>query len=99
MIRIVTNSIVLISYSLAMDRLAPFFEGFPLTAQVFYSGLLCGSTGNNESEQAGHLHVLRKGRLKITQANARQMVIATPSILFFPRPHRHRLYASEQEGA
>jgi AraC-like DNA-binding protein len=82
-----------------MDRLAPFFEKFSLTARVFYSGLLCGSTDNNESEQAGHLHVLRKGRLKIIRANARQQIIDTPSVLFFPRPRRHRLYAPEEEGA
>jgi AraC-like DNA-binding protein len=81
-----------------MDRLAPFFEKFSLTARMFYSGRLCGSTGNH-AEQAGHLHVLRKGRLKIIQPDARQMVIDIPSVVFFPRPRRHRLYASEQEGA
>ena len=63
-----------------MDRLAPFFEKFSLTARMFYSGFLCGSTGDQVSEHAGHLHVLRKGRLKITRPDARQMVIDTPSI-------------------
>src|SRR5580704_4933684 len=82
-----------------MDRLAPFFERFSLTARMFYSGLLCGSTEDQVSEDAGHLHVLKKGRLKITRPDARQMVIDTPSILFFPRPRRHRLYAPEEEGA
>lgn len=82
-----------------MDRLAPFFEKFSLTARMFYTGRLCGITGNHESEHAGHLHVLRKGTLKIIRANARQMVIDGPSIVFLPRPRRHQLYASEQEGA
>ena len=82
-----------------MDRLAPFFERFSLTARMFYSGLLCGSSGDQESEHAGHLHVLRKGRLKITRPDARQMIIDTPSILFFPRPRLHRLHGPEQEGA
>jgi Cupin len=50
---------------------------------MFYSGLLCGSSGDQESEHAGHLHVLKKGRLKITRPDARQIVIDTPSILFF----------------
>jgi AraC-like DNA-binding protein len=63
---------------------------------MFYSGLLCGSSGNQESEHAGFLHVLRKGRLKITRPDARQMVIDTPSILFFPRPRLHRLHGPEQ---
>src|ERR1700739_3709273 len=82
-----------------MDRLAPFFERFSLTAQMFYSGLLCGSSADQVSENAGHLHVLRKGRLKITRPDARQMVIDTPSILFFPRPRLHSLDGPQQEGA
>jgi AraC-like DNA-binding protein len=98
MVRIVTKSIIGIPYSL-VDQLAPFFERFSLTARMFYSGLLCGSTGNHESELAGHLHVLRKGRLKLIQPNGRQKVIDTPSLLFYPRPRRHRLSASEYAGA
>ena len=82
-----------------MDRLAPFFERFSLTARMFYSGLLCGSSGDQESELAGHLHVLKKGGLKITRPDARQMVIDTPSVLFFPRPRLHRLHGPEEEGA
>jgi AraC-like DNA-binding protein len=66
---------------------------------MFYSGLLCGSSGDQVSEHAGHLHVLKKGRLKITRPDARQMVIDTPSILFFPRPRIHSLHGPEQEGA
>lgn len=81
-----------------MDRLAPFFERFSLSARMFYSGRLCGRTGNQDA-QAGHLHVLKKGTLKIIQPNARQIVVDTPSIVFFPRPHLHRLYGSEDEGA
>jgi AraC-like DNA-binding protein len=66
---------------------------------MFYSGLLCGSTGDQASEHAGHLHVLKKGRLKITRPDARQIVIDAPSILFFPRPRLHRLHGPVQEGA
>jgi len=82
-----------------MDRLAPFFERFSLTARMFYSGLLCGSSAEQVSDHAGHLHVLRKGKLKITRPDARQIVIDTPSILFFPRPRLHRLHGPQQEGA
>src|SRR5215469_15967964 len=81
-----------------MDPLAPFFERFSLSARMFYSGRLCGKTGNQD-EQAGYLHVLKKGTLKIIQPNARQIVIDSPSIVFFPRPHLHRLYGPEDEGA
>jgi AraC-like DNA-binding protein len=82
-----------------MDRLAPYFERFSLTARMFYSGLLCGSTGDQDSARAGYLHVLRKGTLKVTQPDGRDLVIDIPSIVFFPRPHLHRLHGPEQEGA
>lgn len=81
-----------------MDRLAPFFERFSLSARLFYSGRLCG-TSPNLDEQAGYLHVLRKGTLTVTRPHARQLVLDTPSILFFPRPHQHRIHGSEEEGA
>ena len=66
---------------------------------MFYSGLLCGSTGDQVSEYAGHLHVLKTGKLKITRPDARQLVIDTPSILFFPRPRLHRLHGAAEQGA
>lgn len=66
---------------------------------MFYTGLLCGSSADQESEHAGHLHVLKKGKLRITRPDARQVVIDTPSIVFFPRPRLHRLHGPENEGA
>jgi len=81
-----------------MDPLAPFFERFSLSARMFYSGQLCGISPKLD-EQAGYLHVLRKGTLTVTHPNARQLVLDTPSILFFPRPHLHRVHGSEEEGA
>jgi AraC-like DNA-binding protein len=66
---------------------------------MFYSGLLCGSTGDQDSEHGGYVHVLKKGRLTITRPDAGEIVIDTPSILFFPRPRLHRLHGPEQEGA
>ena len=82
-----------------MDQLAPYFEKFPLAARMFYAGRLCGSTGDHDRALVGHLHVLKKGKLTIIQPNARQIVIDTPSIVFFPRPHRHHLNGPEEEGA
>jgi AraC-like DNA-binding protein len=81
-----------------MDRLAPLFERFSLSARMFYSGRLCGVSANLD-EQAGYLHVLRKGTLTVTHPKARKLVLDTPSILFFPRPHQHRVHGPEEEGA
>jgi AraC-like DNA-binding protein len=80
-----------------MDRLAPLFERFSLSARMFYSGLLCGVSPSLD-EQAAYLHVLRKGTLTVTHPNAHPLVLDTPSILFFPRPHQHRVHGSEEEG-
>lgn len=82
-----------------MDQLAPIFDKFSLSAHTFYSGRFCGITGDHDSDHAGYLHVLRKGVLKIVRADRPELVIRTPSLVFFPRPSRHRLYASEEEGA
>jgi AraC-like DNA-binding protein len=82
-----------------MDNLSPFFDRFSLSVRVFYSGRLCGTSGDHETEQAGHLHVLRKGVLKVTQPNSRMMIVDQPSVLFYPRPHRHRFQAKTKEGA
>jgi AraC-like DNA-binding protein len=82
-----------------MDNLSPFFDRFSLSVRVFYSGRLCGTSGDHETEQAGHLHVLRKGAVKVTQANGRTMVVDQPSVLFYPRPYRHRFQVNTKEGA
>ena len=81
-----------------MDRLAPFFDRFALSARMFYAGQLCGISGNHDSEHAGYLHVLKKGTMKIVRPNGRQIIIDTPSIVFFPRPHQHRLFAPEDDA-
>jgi len=82
-----------------MDRLSAFFAHFTLSARVFYSGRLCGVSGDHRTEQAGHLHVLRRGTLKVTQQNGRKMVVHEPSVLFYPRPCRHRFHADQKSGA
>jgi AraC-like DNA-binding protein len=81
-----------------MDRLAPFFERFTLSAQMFYSGQQCGISPNLD-EPTGYLHVLRKGTLTVIRPNAQPLVLDTPSILFFPRPQQHRVHGPEDEGA
>jgi len=66
---------------------------------VFYSGRLCGASGDHETQHAGHLHVLRRGRLRIVQEDGRSLTIEQPSVLFYPRPLRHRFIADDRQGA
>lgn len=81
------------------DPLAPLFAHFAFSARVFYSGRLCGTSGDHDSKDAGHLHVLRRGTLKVTQPNRGSLLIRRPSVLFYPRPYRHRFRAEEESGA
>jgi AraC-like DNA-binding protein len=82
-----------------MDPLSPFFDHFTLSARVFYSSRLCGTSGDHETELAGHLHVLRRGVLNVAGADGRLLVIDQPSVLFYPRPCRHRFRSDEESGA
>jgi AraC-like DNA-binding protein len=82
-----------------MDQLSPLFTHFALSARVFYSGRLCGVSGDHDSDDAGHLHVLRRGVLRVTRLKGRPLIIDRPSVLFYPRPCPHRFSADEKIGA
>ena len=63
-------------------------ERFSLTARMFYSGRLCGISGNQERTcRISSLAQERKTEDHSGRA-ARQITIDTPSIVFLPRPHR-----------
>lgn len=80
------------------DPLAPFLNHFSLSARVFYTGPLCGRSGDHATETTGHLHVLRTGRLTIERGKLKPLIVTEPSVLFYPRPRRHRFRASERDG-
>jgi AraC-like DNA-binding protein len=82
-----------------MDLLSPLFAHFTLSAQVFYSGRLCGVSGDHATDTAGHLHVLRRGALNVLRPDGQSVMIDRPSVLFYPRPCRHRLRADQASGA
>ena len=82
-----------------MDTLSPLFARFSLNAQVFYSGSLCESVDFEARPGFGHLHVLRAGKLVITQRGAKPREIAQPSLIFYPRPCQHRFEIEDPDGA
>jgi AraC-like DNA-binding protein len=79
-----------------LDRLSPFLSHFALSARVFFSGHLCGSSSDHVTRSAGHLHVLRNGALKISNEDGQQTVIREPTVLLYPRPGEHRF---QSDGA
>ena len=84
---------------LVSDRLSALLQRFELSARVFRSGALCGVASFDGGQGAGHLHLLRLGRLGVTNAQGQRTMLDEPSVLFFPRPVAHRLDADETPSA
>lgn len=77
-----------------MDKLSEVIKRFSIAAGVFYSGQLCGISSFEEpNEQVGHLHLLRKGRMTVTDHLQQRTEIDQPALLFYPQPTPHRIQA------
>jgi AraC-like DNA-binding protein len=80
-----------------MDRLSALLTHFGVRAGTFYSGDFCGLAAF-EGEQRGHLHLLQAGRVTVRLADNSEVLISEPTLIFFPRPYRHRLIANEADN-
>ena len=78
-----------------MDRLSTLLSHFGVSAGTFHSGTFCGTTGFDGNQHSGHLHLLKAGELNLKLADERDIPLNTPTLIFFPRPYRHRLFAPE----
>jgi AraC-like DNA-binding protein len=81
------------------DRLSALLQRFELHARVFHKGSLCGIANFDGADGVGHLHLVRRGPLGVTDLEGRRSVVNDPSVLFYPRPAAHRLDADERDGA
>lgn len=72
---------------------------FSLRAGVFYTGNICGLHDFDRDEQRGHLHLVRKGPVKLISPGQPDVMVKEPTLIFLPRPEHHRLLADEREGA
>ena len=81
------------------DRLSTLLQRFELHARVFHSGALCGVADFDGAAGVGHLHLVRRGPLGVTDTLGRHSVVSEPSVLFFPRVGAHRLNGGQREGA
>lgn len=82
-----------------MDQLTTLLTQFSLRAGVFYSGKICGIHQFEEDPLQGHLHLVRRGPAQIIGVRNEVIDIIEPSILFLPRPEKHRLIADDNAGA
>jgi AraC-like DNA-binding protein len=82
-----------------MDPLISLLSSFALQAGVFYTGNICGIHDFDRDTQRGHLHLIRQGRVRLDGKDRRAYDIAVPTLVFLPRPERHRLVADNDAGA
>lgn len=82
-----------------MDRLSTLLNHFTLRAGVFYSGNICGIHTFDEDPVRGHLHLIRRGPVRVLGVGSSSVDIVRPSVLFLPRPDAHRLIANDRTGA
>lgn len=81
-----------------VDRLAVLLERFPVSAQVFNAGALCGINLLQSDEVHGQLHLVRRGPLEVSHGGA-PVQIDQPSLLLYPRPLSHRFNSDPGRGA
>jgi AraC-like DNA-binding protein len=82
-----------------MDQLSTLLTYFSLRAGVFYTGNLCGVHSFDEDLRRGHLHLVRRGPVRVLGVEKAEFEVTTPTILFLPRPEAHRLIADQSAGA
>lgn len=80
------------------DRLAALMAHFPVSAQVFNTGALCGLNTVQSDGIHGQLHLVRSGGVEV-QYGSESLTIEHPSLLLFPRPLTHRFITDEARGA
>lgn len=80
------------------DRLAALMDRFPVSAQVFHAGALCGIHTLEGDGVTGQLHLVRRGPLEVQHADQRVQV-DEPSLLLYPRPLAHRFISDAERGA
>lgn len=81
-----------------VDRLAVLLERFSVTAEVFHSGLLCGSNTPSGEGDTGQLHLVRRGPVEVFHGKE-MLRIEAPSLLLYPRPMAHHFVTDPVRGA
>ncbi len=82
-----------------MDKLSTLFANFSIHANVFFAGNICGRHEFEKDELRGHLHLIRRGPVQLIGLEQRTIEVNEPTLLFLPRPGKHRFIADQSIGA
>ena len=74
-----------------MDTLSVLLSRLGFSADIFFRGAFCGSNHFPVQPTRGHLHLLRQGRLTLTQDDGTLLQLDGPAVAWYPRPHAHGL--------
>ncbi|TYT25577.1 AraC family transcriptional regulator [Luteimonas viscosa] len=80
------------------DRLAALMTHFPVSAQVFNTGPLCGINTVESDGEHGQLHLVREGVVEVVHGRE-SLRVDRPSLLLYPRPLTHRFVTDPERGA
>jgi len=84
---------------MSKDRLDALLRRFSVTARMFHAGPLCGVTDFYALPDMGHLHVVKRGVVDVDYGKRKRDRIDAPSVVFYPRPLRHRFITDATAGA
>ncbi|WP_415767171.1 transposase [Pseudomonas sp. ZB1P45] len=76
-----------------MDRLSTLLSQFGVRANLFYYGKLCGMASYDGADPRGHIHLLQAGTVTLQGLDRKDLLLTQPSLIFLPRPSRHRVEA------
>lgn len=82
-----------------VDPLSTLLQRLSLQAAVFHVGEICGIHDFERDERRGHFHLIRQGPVTLVDDGRSGVRIDEPTLLFMPRPERHRLVANRRHGA
>lgn len=82
-----------------MDRLSTLLSQFGVRARLFHNGKLCGVAAYDGATPHGHFHLLQAGGVTLQRPDGGDLLLSRPSLIFMPRPSRHKLIADESAGA
>lgn len=90
--RLVLNTLPIVP----MDPFAALFAHVTPRARTFFAGNLCQTI---QFSGAGHLHLLKRGDLTLTQAGEADIEINEPALLLSPRGRDHGFVVDPESGA
>lgn len=82
-----------------MDSLSALLEHLDFSAEVFFTGKLCGLQAFDEDGQSGTLHFVRQGSMTLVTDQGNELRLTPSSLVFLPEGIKHRLNVKDHGDA